>query len=296
MALRYPSPCAGLGLPYVIGPVAGGLSTPAGFEQEMETEPRFAKLRKFDNFRLRHDPMMRRTYEDAKMVICSSPYVHEALAHLALERVSYETEVGIYDLAPPKKARSRNTGPLRLLFVGRAIRTKGLRDAIRAMCSVSDLPDIVFDVVGDGEDLAGCRREAETSQVSSRIHFWGRLPRERIEEFYSTADVFVFPSFREPTGIVLFEAMRHGLPVITANTGGPGNIVDNNCGIKVDPLEPQQFADGIADAIRSLYEDRQLLKRLGRGARLRVEELGLWTAKIERLISCYMEIIGPSEG
>ena len=107
-------------------------------------------------------------------------------------------------------------GRVVLLHVGRAVRTKGLRDVVRAMARLEDLPGVSLVSAGDGEDLEACRAEAVKLGVASRITFLGKISREEVEGHYAAADVFCFPSFREPMGGVFFEAMAHGLPVITA--------------------------------------------------------------------------------
>jgi glycosyltransferase involved in cell wall biosynthesis len=290
MAMRYPSPCIGRGFPFIIGPVAGSLPTPSRFRDELGTQPLFAKLRNFDRFRLNYDPLIRRTYEEAGAVICSGRYVYQSLAHLNLKRVEFDTEVGINQLAPRRPKDSRAKGSLRLLYVGRVVRTKGLRDAIRALAALPDLPDVILNVAGTGEDLDACKDETRALGLANRVCFLGRLPREQIETLYSQADVFLFPSFREPTGIVLFEAMRHGLPVITANAGGPGHIIDNSCGIRVDVHEPRQFATDLAHAIRVLATNPTQLTAYEEGARKRVRDIGLWSHKIEKLLELYADV------
>ncbi len=296
MAMRYPSPCPGLGVPYVIGPIAGGLPTPDGFKAELDTEPVFAKLRVLDRFRLKHDPSMRRSYQDAEAVICSGPYAAEALSHLKLKRIEYDTEVGIEALAPEREDRKRQQGALRLVFVGRVVRTKGLRDAVRALAKLSDLPGVTLDVAGDGEDLPACRDEAQALGISDRVRFHGRLAHDAVERLYAESDVFLFPSFREPTGIVLFEAMKHGLPIITTNIGGPGHIVDDSCGIRLKAEEPGQFAEDIASAIRELANDPVRVAALETGARQRVIDIGLWEPKIDRLLALYDSVLQDRTG
>ena len=70
MAMRYPSPCAGLGLPYVIGPVGRQRGDTARVAPELGTEPSFMKLRDIDGLRCAIDPLLRRTYESCRVVIC----------------------------------------------------------------------------------------------------------------------------------------------------------------------------------------------------------------------------------
>ncbi|MGQ0672715.1 MAG: glycosyltransferase family 4 protein [Hyphomicrobium sp.] len=291
MALRYPSPCVGLGVPYVIGPVSGSVETPAGFEHELESQPRYMRLRDLDTLRLRYDPMLRGSFTGAATVICSAPYVARRLAGLPLQRVVIETEVGIDGLGDRLQRDQTGDGHIRLLHVGRVIRTKGLRDGLRALAQLGDLPGVTLDVAGDGEDMPLCQAEARRLGIEPRVRFLGRVPHSRIDDLYRAADLFLFPSFREATGIVLFEAMRHGLPVIAADAGGPGYIVDEASGVRIAPHHPAQFANDLAGAIRALVSDTGLRHRLGAGARTRSLELGLWDAKITRLAEIYDEAI-----
>jgi glycosyltransferase involved in cell wall biosynthesis len=290
IAMRYPSPCAGLGLRYIVGPVAGALSTPGGFAAELGTQPAFMKLRDLDGFRLRHDPMLRRTYEDAEAVICSAPYVVEQLSAFRLKRTLVETEVTVDSVPAALERGSASKGVLKLLFVGRIIRTKGLRDAVRAMALLPDLPDVSLDVAGAGEDLEACRRECAENGLDGRIRFLGRQSPAQVAELYRQADVFLFPSFREATGIVLFEAMSAGLPIIAADAGGPGNIVSAGSGILVAPTAPQEFVAGLAAAVRKLALDPDLRLAMSKQALIRVTELGLWEHKMERIAALYRDV------
>ncbi len=289
-AARYPSPLTGTGLPYVMGPLGGSLATPPGFVAETGRAPWFTKLRRLDEFRLRRDPWLRRSYAEAALVLGVAPYIGEALAPIGLRRYENILELGIDDLAPPRPP-ALPSNELTLLHVGRAVRTKGLRDVVRALARLGDRPGIRLVSAGDGEDLAACRREAEALGVADRVRFEGRVPRERVSELYEEADVFVFPSFREPAGGVLYEAMRAGLPVVTVAYGGPNFIVDDASGIRLGLSTPEALADDVAAAVRRLHDDPALREKLGRGARARVAAEGLWERKIPRVVALYEEVL-----
>ncbi len=290
MATRFPSPCAGLGVPFILGPVGGGVATPKGFRDELGTEPFFMRLRDLDRARLRYDPLLRKTYKEAAAVVCCSPYVADHLRDIPIKRIVVEYEVGIETVSEPEAKTLNPPGKLNMLYVGRIIRTKGLRDAIRALVKLNDLPEVTLTAAGSGEDLDACKAEAEKLGVASRVTFLGRLPRDDLEHFYQTADLLLFPSFREPTGGVLFEAMRHGLPAIVATTGGPGHIVTDDCGLRVAPITPDQFSTEIAGAIRRMAADPDMRQAMGEAARRRITALGLWETKLARMVGLYDEI------
>ena len=288
LALRYPSPAIGLGAPVLVGPLAGSVETPQGFEGETSGEPWYVKLRRLDRLRIRHDPLLRRTYESAAVVIGVAPYVRDVLGDLKLREFALESETGIAEL-PDEVSRDPGARPFRLLFVGRIVRAKGVRDLVRALAQVKDL-DVVLDVVGQGNDLDACRAEAARLGVAKRITFHGGLPRERVDAFYAAANAFVFPSFREPSGNVVLEAMSWGLPMVVADRGGPAFVVGLEAGMRVFVDTPEQFARDIAGAIRRLVTIPGLAASYGAAARELTEREHLWPAKIERVLSLYERV------
>jgi glycosyltransferase involved in cell wall biosynthesis len=295
-ALRYPSPAVGFGVPLVIGPRGGCLDTPPGFRGDFGKVPWYTQLRKTDKWRLRHDPVLRRTYASADGVIGVAPYVKELLGGIPSRKaeVEFMTETGILDL-PPQREQRGGPGRPRLLFVGRVIRSKGVRDLIRALAELKDIACMTLDVVGVGEDMAACKKEAIDLGVGHLVKFHGWQTRSEVDAFYAKADVFVFPSFREPSGIVVVEAMSHGLAMIVADRGGPGFVVDASCGFRVPVINPKQFASGIAASIRKLAQNPDLIDSMGVAAREKIKRGFLWDTKIDQVSELYYRILARAQ-
>ena len=112
-----------------------------------------------------------------------------------------------------------------------------------------------------------------------------------MQQSYREADVFLFPSYREPGGNVVFEAMGHGLPAVVSDRGGPGQAVTDACGIRVRPESPGQYARDLAGAVRRFADDPRLRAQMGRAARERVAAVGLWEAKIDEVDALYARLI-----
>jgi glycosyltransferase involved in cell wall biosynthesis len=292
-APRYATPLAGLDIPYLIGPVGGALPTPDAFRAEAGSAPWFTRLRDIDALRFRYDPWLRRSYGRAAIVLGVAPYMREILGAMPMRRFEPFLGIGVEDLAP-EVARQEEPGRLALLHVGRAVRTKGLRDTVRALALIRDLPGVTLTSVGDGEEIAICRAEAERLGLADRVRFLGRLPRPEIEALYRDSDALVFPSFRESMGGVLYEAMRWGLPAITVDCGGPGWIVDERSGIKVPLSSPEVMPGDLAGAIRRLAADPALRRRLGAGARAKLAAEALWKSKALHMLSLYGETLAET--
>lgn len=289
IAARYPSPLRDLDTPYIIGPLGGALGTPKTFASEASNAPFFTRLRALDKFRFKYDRWLRSTYSNAACVLGVAPYVRDVLGDIPLQRFESVLELGIDHVEPPK-IRQGTIGRLNVLHVGRGVRTKGLRDTVRAIALMKDLPNVRLTSAGAGEDIKPCGDEAKRLGVSDRVTFLGKVPRQNVENLYATHDVFCFPSFREPSGGVLYEAMRHGLPVITADRGGPSWIIDASSGMKVPVSNPDDFARDIAAALRGLALSPTLRHELGEGARNKVSREGPWSIKAAGLVDLYKDI------
>lgn len=296
LALRYPSPATGLPVPLVIGPLGGSLDTPPGFSRDFGKSPWYTQLRRMDMWRLRHDHMLRRTYASAACIVAVAPYVKDLLPGLPGE-FELMSETGVTQLpAPQLGAKAKGVHGMRLLFVGRVIRSKGVRDAVRAIAKLADIQGLSLDVVGDGDDLSACKDEAQVLGVADRVSFHGRRPRNEVDRFYASSDAFLFPSFREPSGNVVLEAMSYGLPMIVADRGGPGFVVNESCGFRVRVLNPDQFASDIAACIRKLTQNPELIESMGAAARERIRRDFLWDAKIARMTQVYYRVLAKWEG
>ncbi|MBV6632338.1 MAG: glycosyltransferase family 4 protein [Alphaproteobacteria bacterium] len=285
LAMRYPCPATGLGKPYILGPLAGSLTTPPGFTQDGPIDAWYARLRAVDHLRLKHDPWLRRSYREAAHIMGAGTYVQEALDDIGIKSFSVESEIGIPNLAP---LTPRRREPKTLLHIGRGVRTKGLRDAIRCLARLHErFPDLTLISAGKGPEIDRCKAEAERLGVSAKIQFLGQVAKAETEALYQDADIFLFPSFREPSGNVVFEAMRHGLPVVTTDRGGPGHVVDNRSGIKVKAIDPEQLAGDLAREVSQLLLDPKRYAALVDGARDRVATLGYWRNKLDRVDQFY---------
>ncbi len=298
LALRYPSPLATTGIPYVLGPQAGSVANPPGFLRELRSsEPRYMRLRETDQFRFKHDPVLRSSLLGCSAFIAVAPYVLTTLPYRLHAPTYFEPETGLRD-------DSTGTGPAeqggaggyrsvtKLLYVGRITRSKGCRDLVRALPMIRKaVPGVHLDLFGDGPDRSQCEREAEQLGITASLTFHGRQPHDTVQRHYRQADLFVFPSFREPSGNVVFEAMQAGLPMVVATTGGPGHVVTDECGALVEAVTPQQFSRAIADAVVSLATQPETWRRCGDAARRRILELGTWETKLRRVEQIYRDVL-----
>jgi len=115
-------------------------------------------------------------------------------------------------------------------------------------------------IVGDGE----CRNqlEAQAAQLlEGKYQFVGKISRDELYTYYSSADIFAFPGIDESLGMVYLEAQSCRLPVVAyADWGAKEAIREGETGLLSPASEPQEFTDNI----ERLIENPELRDTLGR--------------------------------
>jgi len=173
--------------------------------------------------------------------------------------------------AHPELPPARNDVPV-ILFVGRLIPYKGVEYLLHALARIHDVP-WVMRVVGDGPLESELKSLAASLGIVSRVEFTGRVPRERVPDYYRAADICCFPGLNESSGNVNVEAMSCGRPVVVADWAGPREIVTEECGIRVPVDSAAVLTDGLESALRRLLADEALRVAMGRAGRRRAVEV-----------------------
>jgi len=107
------------------------------------------------------------------------------------------------------------------LFVGRLVREKGVFELLSAYAKLDQAirEHVGLVLAGDGGERA--QLEAFASTISSgRIKFAGFAQRKQLSSYYAFAEALVLPTYTDPWGLVVNEAMASGLPVIVSNVAG----------------------------------------------------------------------------
>lgn len=110
--------------------------------------------------------------------------------------------------------------------------------------------DLVYLVVGDGDDIGRLRRLTEELELTGVVVFTGRVSVQDRATAYTVADCFVMPSEAEGFGFVFLEARSYGLPVVASDAAGARDaLVDGELGALVRSDDCSALASAIAHAI-----------------------------------------------
>ena len=176
---------------------------------------------------------------------------------------------------------------LRLLYAGTWLDQRGiyyLRDALRSLAP--RLPGLTLTVAGPGvspEEILGFFG----NDLAPRIAVRPVVPAERMPELYAEHDVFVFPSLMEGLPSVLLEAMASGMPVITTETCGMPDVVENEFnGLLIPPAN----AAALEQAILRLVGSVDLRQKLGEAARESMQKY-TWERAARQLEALFRHVI-----
>jgi glycosyltransferase involved in cell wall biosynthesis len=222
-----------------------------------------------------------------KILVTQPRYIHDSrFLTKHRKKISIITN-GISNLPDASRPIRKKTS---LLFVGildNYHRYKGVDYLIEALRLASrDCGDIHLDVVGKGELVIELQQLARHLNVDQYIRFWGYVDHQKLTELYQTSTVFVLPSIdlHEGFGIVLLEAMAHGLPVVTTQVVGISNeIIEHAAGIIVPPKNP--FS--IAEAVNTLLSDPWKAQQMGSNGQELVRRKYLWPEITKEVIKIY---------
>jgi glycosyltransferase involved in cell wall biosynthesis len=166
-------------------------------------------------------------------------------------------------------------GPLSLVEALAALRREGARVAAR--------------MAGTGPQLLEVKARARELDLDGACEFVGFYTGAAARSaFMQSLDVFVLPSLAEGTPNSVIEAMAHGLPVIATEVGGIPDLLSSDSGILIPPGD----AAALAEAMRRLASDPELLARMGRAARERYLKLFSPKAVLPALVSTYTRVAG----
>jgi len=188
--------------------------------------------------------------------------------------------------------RERKDGPLRVLYVGRLVREKGILDLVEAVARV---PDIRLDIVGSGlpSDRDPVDQEVQRAvdrfRLRGRVHMHGELPKAAVGRAMKEADVLCLPSYREGVPRSVIEALAAGRPALVSDIRGCRELVTE--GIN-GALFPAGDVEALAGKLKRLVAMAPVdLLSMARRARASVDPSRREAAVIRTLVNSY-EVLG----
>lgn len=275
-------------IPFVIGPLNGGLPWPQGFSQIEKTRTWIADFRNLHQ----HMPFARSTYRYAAAIIAGSSQVCSEFDAYR-EKVFFIPEPGIDRSVCSEDSRTPDpAGVLQLIFVGGLVPWKACDLALRGAAPLLRDGVARFTVVGDGQERQNLEQLTKSLGIDHAVTFTGWLKHPEVFSHLRSADVFVFPSLKENGGGVVFQALAFGAVPVVVDFGGPGDIVHADVGCKVPLTSESDVVLRIEATLKELAGNRDLLARLRRQGMTYARERLTWDAKAQMTSQVLNWVVG----
>jgi glycosyltransferase involved in cell wall biosynthesis len=264
-------------IPFVIGPINGGLPYVQGFSQAENEKQWISGLRGLYRFL----PFARSTYHKAAAIIAASSQTYAEFARFR-DKLFFVPEPGISRSLCSDEPRIAEPGAkFDLIFVGGLIPCKACDLALRAAAPLLRSGKAQFTVLGDGPERGRLEQLTRTIGIEKAVSFCGWVSHEEALKRLRSADVMVFPSVRDFGAGAVFEALAMGAVPVVADFGGPGDIVHSDVGYKIPLTNEADFVAQMERILTELAHDPGRLEHLRRQGMIYARECLTWDAKAQ---------------
>lgn len=159
----------------------------------------------------------------------------------------------------------------RLISVGRLSKEKGYLDLLKIYYVISkDYPDWTLDIVGDGKERENLERFIRKNNLEDKVTLHGFQGKEYIDNLLNKSSIYIMTSYTESFGIVLIEAMSHGVPCIAFSSAeGAKEIINSG---KNGYLIKNRNHLAMIKKIEDLINDYEVRRKIGKSARYSVKK------------------------
>ena len=182
-----------------------------------------------------------------------------------------------------------------ILGLGRLVARKGFVHLIRAMPMILKRHPAHLIIAGTGPAEGDLRRAIAELDLEENVQLVGEIPKSKVPDYLSLADVVVLPSVVMPSGdteglgVVLLESMAAKVPVVASKVGGiPDVIMHEQSGLLVQP----ESASALASATTRILSEKSLAEKLCERGFEQVCQRFSWDAVAEKFAALYREVLG----
>jgi glycosyltransferase involved in cell wall biosynthesis len=196
--------------------------------------------------------------------------------------------------------RTRANGTFRVGYFARIAPEKGLHvlaEAYKALRARTRGANIRLDAAGylapaHAPYLAGITRGLAEAGVGDEFTYHGQVDRDGKLQFLQSIDVLSVPApYDEPKGVFLLEAMAEGVPVVQPRRGAFTEIVEKTGG---GLLAAPDDSAALADALYTIWKDRELAEQLGARGFAGVREHYSIARSADRLLAVYEQVVSDA--
>lgn len=196
--------------------------------------------------------MTRRTARNAKAVIVPSVTLKTAMNNAGI-RGNFQIVPNVIDtnlfIPVDRKSAEKKHIVHVSCFEDKSKNISGLLNSIKQLLNYRN--DFILDLIGTGQDEEKIKNLASQMLLDDVTRFHGLLEGEDLHAVMSKADCLVLSSRYETFGIVVYESLSCGVPVVVTDVAGFGSIIDSELGIVVKPADDEALAKAMNDLLEN---------------------------------------------
>ena len=199
--------------------------------------------------------------------------VHAPAARIRRELyATWGVDLGLFSPEGPRV--NVKTGSDIILFVGRLVEQKGVRQLLQALLLIRESqPRATLAFIGDGPLAKEIAEFARSHGIEDRVLLLGPIPNCDLPPYFRTARVVIVPSLTEATwaeqvGMVSIQSMACGTPVVATRSGSVSEFIEDGVS---GVLVPERNPEALAGAVLRLLHDDRVRQSLASSGRLYAE-------------------------
>jgi len=273
------------------GPFGGGEVAYRGCVKDFSMRGKITEFmrRIFSLYFFRLDPIVQNNFRNASLLLTRTDMTAKRIPKKYLLKTKVFLETGFSSI--PIFERNRSSEKINIFTMSRLIPYKNIRVAILVMKLLTNkLSRVKLHIYGDGALEQDLKLLVENLNLKDNVIFHGNVSHDKMLNNIKIMDVLIHPAVRDGGTHSVMEAMAYGIPVICLDNAGPGYMVDDNSGIKINGKDNNEIITEIANAAFKLLTNNEFYETLSNGARNRVRDNFLWNQIGDRLNTLYQKV------
>ncbi len=284
--------CARIGVPFVLGPLNGGVPWPKEFAGLRKAEKEWMSHFR-DAYKLM--PGFHATRRHASAIIVAARAAWAEMPAQYLPKCVYLPENAIDVERFPRREPPAPRQPLSVAFIGRLVPMKGADMLIEAAAPLVREGKLALNIIGDGPEMPRLKQMAAEQQIAGRVSFHGWVDHTQMADVLGRSQIFGFPSVHEFGGGVVLEAMALGLVPVVMNYGGPGELVPPGMGFALPMASRTELVRSLHDCLAKLVVSPDQVRTMGQRAQDYVYRNFTWDAKAQQALEVYRWALGQQK-
>tara|TARA_R110001583_G_scaffold5139_7_gene28361 strand:- start:1232 stop:2494 length:1263 start_codon:yes stop_codon:yes gene_type:complete len=279
-------------VPFVLGPLNGGLKWPKEFESERHSEREWlAPIRKIYKVL----PYSRSTLKRTAAILAGFQHTIDDMPETMANKIINFPEVGIDPSLFNASENKCEQGKKTILFASRLVPYKLPDVVLDAFINSNVLQQHELLIVGDGPLRGEMESKVKAYKLENVVQFLGWKTQKEVSEYMQKSHIFAYPTIRELGAGALVEAMACKMACVVVDYGASASLIDEHRGVKLALQDKQGITNQLTRQLELLVNNPERIYELSERAYEHVMKYYSWAEKAKKTVDVYKWVLGQAE-